>query len=208
MNDFLCQILLFCVCPIDRRRLNAFRQIQAVCCRYDDDHDMQNHIQKLRAFVGCEYRGYVYKAVCQDPGQKASTLVKNKRKDKADNNRKDHLVERLNQILSGKQIQNMSEPECDGGDDDSRFDVAVLQHRFEKEAPEEQLLHKSDQSHGNSGIDQSRHRVIRRETAEKIEAGEKPQRDEPQHGIAVLRPSGQTVLFHEPVLFHKQENRC
>ncbi len=167
---------------------------------------MQDHIQKLRSSVGCEYRGYVDEAVCQDPGQKAPALVKNERKDKADGDREDHLAERLGQTLSGKQIKDMSEPEGDGGDDDSRFDAAVLQHRFEQEAPEEQLLRKSDQSHGDGGTDQSRQRVIRREAAEKIHTGDDPQRNEPQHGFAVLRPSGKTVLLHEAVPAHKQEH--
>ena len=194
------------VCPVDRRRLYTLCQIQAVCCRYDDDHDMKDRIQKLRAFVGCEYRGNIDEAVCQDPGQKAPALVKNKRKDKTDSNREKHLVERLNQLLSGKQIQNMSEPEGDGGDDDSRFDVSVLQHRFEQEAPEEQLLHKSDQSHGNGGIDQSRYWIIGAKSAEEIQTGEDPQWNEPQHSFAVLRPSGKTVLLHEAVPVHKQEH--
>ena len=178
-------------------------QIQAIYCRYDDDHDMQDQIHKLRTFVGCEYRGYVDEAVCQDPGQKAPTLVKNKRKDKANNNRENHLVERLNQSLSGEQIKNMPEPEGDGGDDDSSFDVAILQHRFEQEAPEEQLLHKSDQSHGDGRKIQSRCRIIGTESTEEIHTRENAQWNEPQHSFAVLRPSGKTILLHEPVPAHK-----
>ena len=118
---------------------------------------MHDQIHRLGAFVGCEDRGYVDEAVRQDPGQKAPALVKNERKDKAHGNRENHLDEGGNQLMSGKKIYNMSHTEGDGGNDDGCFHIAVLQHGFEQEASEDQFLCKSDQSHGYSGIEQSRY---------------------------------------------------
>ena len=132
---------------------------------------MQDHIKELRPLVGREYRAYVNKAVRQDHRQKAPALVERKRKDKADCDSEDHLVERFDQILPGEQIQNMSEPERDGRNDDSRFGVAVFKHSLEQEAPEDQFLCKSDHGHRYGGINQTRHRVIRPKSAEEIQAG-------------------------------------
>ena len=108
---------------------------------------MSDPVQQRTRIQRCKLREHVYQTVRQNTRQQTSAFVKGHRHHKPECGGKYYLQQRFAQFMPGKQIQDVSQPKGQGGNDHRCFDAAVLQHGLEQEAAEDQLLGKADKGH-------------------------------------------------------------
>ena len=135
--------------------------------------------------------------------KQTAAFVKRHRQHKSPAYRKNHLQGCFKPALSGEQIDDMSDPECQRNDCHRHRRLILRKHRPEQEPAEYHFLNKTDKDHGYHSNHQLCAAIGKRKPIPEITRREDEHRKKIKIAFHILWPAGKSVFLFKMVPLYK-----